>query len=183
MPQYTKDALRAAARRYPRLHKLLHHVYEAIRLHRVIYDIDVTLCDGDFEQLCSLFIFFLLVGISNYAKFLGPSNDSADHYSPENSGEAQAVLYQQPNLPDIEAYMHIEYAKLISKLEMKMADDPEFPCCSCERLMQRKQVTDLKLSAKKCLQTCGESSKTTFQREIPVQPMIYIMCALTVGYN
>ena len=22
-----------------------------------------------------------------------------------------------------------------------MADDPEFPCCSCERLMQRKQVT------------------------------------------
>ena len=87
--------LRAAAPHYPRLRKLLQHVYEAIRLHRFINDIDVALCNGDFEQLC------LLLGISNYAKFLGPSNDSADHYSPESSGEAQAVLYQQPNLPDL----------------------------------------------------------------------------------
>ena len=120
----TLRMLQAAAPHYPRLRKLLQHVYKAVRLHRFINDIDVALCNGDFEQLC------LLLGISNYAKFLGPSNDSADHYSPENSGEGQAVLYQQPNLPDIEAYLHIEYAELISKLEKKMTDDPEFPCCS-----------------------------------------------------
>ena len=112
-------------------------------LHRFINDIDMALCNGDFEQLC------LLLSISNYAKFLGPSNDSADHYSPESSGEAQAVLYQEPNLPDVEAYLHVQYAKVISKVEKKMADDPEFPCCSCERLMQRKQVTAFKFSESK----------------------------------
>ena len=134
----TLRILRAAAPHYPRLRKLLQHVYEALRLHRFINDIDVSLCNGDFEQLC------LLLGISNYAKFLGPGNDSADHYSPEISGEAQVVLYQQPNLP--EAYLHVQYAEVICKLEKKMADDPEFPCCSCERLMQRKQVTAFKFS-------------------------------------
>ena len=134
--------LRAAAPHYLRVRKLLQHVYEAIRLHRFIDGIDVALCNGDFEQLC------LLLGISNYmyAKFLGPSNDSADHYSPESSGEAQAVLYQQPNLPDVEVYLHVQYVEVIRKLEKKMADDPEFPCCSCERLMQRKQVMAFKFS-------------------------------------
>ena len=75
-------------------------------------------CNGDFEQLC------LLLGIDNYTKFLGPNNDSADHYSPESSGEAQAVLYQQPNLPDVEAYSHVQYAEVISKLEKKIAHVP-----------------------------------------------------------
>ena len=107
----TLRMLRAAAPHYPRLRIFLQHVYEAIRLHRFINDIYVALCKGDFEQLCRL------LGISNYAKFLSPSNDSADHYSPENSGEAQAVLYQQPNLPDIEAHLHVECAEVISKLE------------------------------------------------------------------
>ena len=139
----TLRMLRAAAPHSPRLRKLLQHVYEAIRLHRFINDIDVALCNGDFKPLC------LLLGISNYAKFLGPSNESADHYSPESSSEAQAVLYQEPNLPDVEAYLHVEYAGVISKLEKKMTDDPEFPCCSCERLMQRKQVTAFKFSDSK----------------------------------
>ena len=124
--------LQAAVPHYPRLRKFLKHVYEALRPHRFINNIDVALCNGYFEQLC------LLLGVTNYAKFLGFSNDSADHYTPDSSGEAQAVLYQQPNLPDLEAYLHFEYAEMISKLEKKMADDPEFPCCSSEQLMQRK---------------------------------------------
>ena len=45
--------------------------------------------------------------------------------------------------------MHIGYTEVISKLEKKLANNPEFPYCSCERLMQRKQVTAFKLSAKK----------------------------------
>ena len=82
----TLRMLRAAAPHYSCLRKLLQHVYEAIRLHRFINDIDVALCNGDFEQLC------LLLGISNYGKFLRPSNDSANHYSPESSGEAGCFL-------------------------------------------------------------------------------------------
>ena len=61
----------------------------------------------------------------------------------------QAVFYQQPNLPDVEAYLHVQYSEVISKLEKKMANDPEFSCCSCERLMQRKQVTTFKFSGSK----------------------------------
>ena len=59
----TLRMLRAAAPHYPHLCKLLQHVYEAIRLHRFINDIDVALCNGDFKQLC------LLLGSSNYAEF------------------------------------------------------------------------------------------------------------------
>ena len=33
---------------------------------------------------------------------------------------------------------------MIADLEKKLADDPEFPCCSCERIHQRKQVTAFK---------------------------------------
>ena len=157
----TLRMLRAAAPHYPRLRKLLQYVYEALRLHRFINDIDVSLCNGDFEQLC------LLLGITNYAQFLGPGNDSADHYSPENSGEAQAVLYQQPNLPDREAYLHVQYAEVISKLENKMADDPEFPCCSCERLMQRKQVTAFKFSDSKFCSNMWENLKDHISKENP----------------
>ena len=152
-------------------------MYEALRLHRFINDIDVCLCNGDFEQLC------LLLGITNYDKFLVASNDSADHYSPESSGEAQAVLYQQPNLPDLEAYLHVQYAEVISKLEKKMANDPEFPCCSCEQLMQRKEVTAFKFSDSKFCSNMWENLKDHVSKETQMQAKPHIMIAVTLGYS
>ena len=71
----------------------------------------MALCNGYFEQLC------LLLSISYSANFLGSSSDSADQCSPGSPGEAQAVFYQQPNLPLVETYLHVEYAEVISKLE------------------------------------------------------------------
>ena len=41
-------------------------------------------------------------------------------------------------MPDIESVLH---AEMIAELQKKLADDPEFACCSCERLHQRKIVT------------------------------------------
>ena len=38
---------------------------------------------------------------------------------------------------------------LISKLEKQLADHPEFPCCSCEQLKRRDQVTAVKFSDEK----------------------------------
>ena len=38
---------------------------------------------------------------------------------------------------------------MIQQLESLLADDPEFPCCSCERLHQRKNVTAFKFSESK----------------------------------
>ena len=147
-------------------------MHEAPRLHRFINDIDAALCNGDSEQLC------LLLGISNYATFLGPSNDSSDHYSPKSSGEAQVILYQQPNLPDIEAYLHVQYAKVISKLEKKMADDPEFPCCSCEWLMQRKQMTPFKFSDSKFCSNMWENLKYHISKKTPIagKTTHYVCC-------
>ena len=38
---------------------------------------------------------------------------------------------------------------MIAELEKKLADDPEFACCSCERLLQRKNVTAFDFSESK----------------------------------
>ena len=38
---------------------------------------------------------------------------------------------------------------MIAELEKKLADDPEFACCSCECLYQRKNVTAFEFSESK----------------------------------
>ena len=48
------------------------------------------------------------------------------------------IRLQKPKLPDLESELHINRTELIAELEKKFADDAEFPCCSCERLFQRK---------------------------------------------
>ena len=50
-----------------------------------------------------------------------------------------------PGLPGLETRLQIEHAGLITELEKKVSDDPEHACCSCERLCQRKNVTQFKL--------------------------------------
>ena len=47
-----------------------------------------------------------------------------------------------------------------------MADDPEFPCCSCERLMQRKQVTAFKFSDSKFFSNMWENLKDWKRRRL-----------------
>ena len=63
--------------------------------------------------------------------------------------EDQPIRLQKPKLPDLESELHINHAELIAELEKMFADDAEFPCCSCERLFQRKQVTAFKFSEAK----------------------------------
>ena len=38
---------------------------------------------------------------------------------------------------------------MIAELYKKLADDPDFACCSCERLLQRKNVTAFDFSESK----------------------------------
>ena len=56
------------------------------------------------------------------------------------------IRLQQPNLPDLESELHVQYAAIRSDVEKKCADYAECPCCSCERLLLRKQITAFKLS-------------------------------------
>ena len=103
-----------------------------------------ALSEGDFVWLC------LGLGLSEYVNLLSPSNQSAFLSSPlDSSSRPQSVVLREPNLPDLEPYLQVEHAELIKVFEKKLADDPEFPCCSCERLLQRKQVTALKYSDRK----------------------------------
>ena len=59
-------------------------------------------------------------------------------------GSENAVFVEDhsvPGLGSIEHHLLISNADVIAELQARWKDDPEFPCCSCERLHQRKQVS------------------------------------------
>ena len=129
--------LRAAAPHYPVLRMLLAGLYESIRYHKFIAGIDSALRTGKFASLA------LLCRFRDYRKL----------FSSDLTGEASvarpSVDIQKPNMPDIESELCIKHANMIAELKKKLADDPEFACCSCERLLQRKNVTAFDFSESK----------------------------------
>ena len=87
-------------------------------------------------------------------------------FSSENADRKSTVQpvvdIQKSNLPDIESELLLEHAEMIAELEKKLAEDPEFACCSCERLLQRKNVTTFDFSeSKNSHQICGRYSGDT----------------------
>ena len=54
-----------------------------------------------------------------------------------------------PGMPGLEAKPQVEHALLITQFEGEVSDDPEYACCSCERLHQCKAVTSMKNLDKK----------------------------------
>ena len=129
--------LRTAAPHYPVLRTLLAGLYESIRYHKFIAGIDSALRTGKFASLA------LLCRFHDYRKL----------FSSDLTGEASvarpSVDIQKPNMLDIESEVCIKHANMIAELEKKLADDPEFACCSCERLLQRKNVTAFDFSESK----------------------------------
>ena len=106
------------------------------------------MCEGDFIKLFQVFgikkrNFGLILQENTSSSHKAKSIDQAD----DSSDPAETL--QQPDLPDIESDLHIKYADLISKLEKQLARHPEFPCCSCEQLKHRDQVTAVTFSDKK----------------------------------
>ena len=134
--------LRAAATHFPLLRRLVVLLYEAIRLHRLLDNIDTGLCAGDFKKLVRI------CDIENYKVLFSANSISADAVSVDAVADDTdlPIGLQKPNLPDLESELHVQYAAIICEVEKKFADDAEFPCCSCERLLLRKQVTAFKLS-------------------------------------
>ena len=134
--------LRAAATHYPLLRRLVVYVYEAIRHHRLLESIDNGLCAGDFEELANI------CGIKqDYKKlFTASSCDASSTVALVDDDTDLPIRLQQPNLPDLESELCVQYADIISEVEKQFSDDAEFPCCSCERLLLRKQVTAFKFS-------------------------------------
>ena len=119
-------------------------LYEGIRQHWLLESIDTALCAGDFEKLLKL------CAIS-YCKLFSSTGSNGDSCGAADSVDAvdQPIRLQQHKLPDLESHLHVEHAEVIADIQKKFADDAEFPCCSCERLLQRKQVSAFKVCDKK----------------------------------
>ena len=132
--------LRAAATHFPQLRRLVCLLYEAIRQHRLLQSIYTALCAGDFAKLSKL------CGISHCKLFSSDSNEDSCGAADSEDAVNQPIRLQQPNLPDLESHLHVEHAELIANVENVFADHAEYPCCSCERLFQRKQVTAFNFS-------------------------------------
>ena len=150
--------LRAVAPQFPQLRRLIHLVYETVRHHKFINSIDSTLHTGDFKKLCTL------CSISDYKEIFSV-NVTGSSLRARVGVNDQFMLLKQPKLPDLESHMHIEHAELILELENKLADDAEFPCASCERLLQRKQVTAFNFAANKFSSDIWKALKAHIKEE------------------
>ena len=153
------------------LRNFLTTLYEAIRYHKLIAGIDTALRAGKFASLA------LLCGIDDYTKLF--SGSSTDNHADVKQSQSVFDL-QKPNLPDIESVLHVEHAEMIAELEKKLADDPEFACCSCERLLQTKNFTAF-LSSLNRKNSCGKYSGHTCTCRILKPQTRYYMCVSTAG--
>ena len=127
--------LRAAATHFPVLRQFLHDVHSAIRSHMCVFEIDKALCSGNFQRLMQITDVDKLDALLN--------NDLNSSYEQSTDTECKDSALRQPNL---ETQLFITHAGLIAELEKEIDDFPEYICCSCERLHQRKSVTVVKLN-------------------------------------
>ena len=95
----------------------------------------------------------------SYGKLFRSIDSNEDSCGTADSEDAvhEPIRLQQPKLPDLESHLHVEHAQVIADIEKKFSDDAEFSCCSCERLLQRKQVTAFTFSETKF---CSDILKT-----------------------
>ena len=123
-------SLRAAATHYPLLRRFLVLLYSVRNHHRQIYAIDEARHAVDFDGLMRV------AGISDFEELCQSEYESCQ--------ETLAA-----GLPCLEPLLQVKHATLITTLEKEVNDDPEYACCCCERLHQRKNVTSMKNSASK----------------------------------
>ena len=129
--------VRAASTHYPLLRRFHRLMYVVRQQHWAVHKIDASLCAADFNQLMEL------AAIRDFDDLFSEEVNACSEYDdvvPDCS---------VPGLPGIETQLQIKHAKLITELEKKVNDDPEHPCCSCERLFLKKRVTHFKLDDKK----------------------------------
>ena len=127
--------LRAAATHFPVLRQFLHDVHSAIRSHMCVFEIDKALCSGSYQRLMQT------TNVDKLDALL--SNDVSSSYEQSTDTKCADSALRHPNL---ETHLLITHAGLIDELEKEINDFPEYICCSCERLHQRKSVTVVKLN-------------------------------------
>ena len=128
----TLRTIRSAAVHYPRLRSFLTYLYRVKMHHQCISNIDAALSSAVFGQLMKL----------------TDTQSCVDIFKDDDETESNDAAISTPGLPNLEPQLLVKHAGVITALEKQINDDPEFACCSCERLHQR-SVTSLKNSDKK----------------------------------
>ena len=125
--------LRVASTHYGVLRTLVDHVYTATRSHLCVVSIDKALSAGDFHSLMEI------TKVHDVADLLTADLDSSYQQSADDAGTVSVPQ-------SLETQLLITHAQTVSQFEKEIDDDPVHPCCSCERLQQRKCVTRVSLS-------------------------------------
>ena len=130
--------LRAASTHFPTLRSFLRAVYDAFRSHKATTSRDEALRNGDFVHLMSA------AGIDGYNILFDTQIESTG----DDNADDSSVIASEPKLVKLELALRIKHAKIIALYDKAVLDFAQHPCCSCNRLFQKKAGTVVRFSDK-----------------------------------
>ena len=130
--------LRAASVHYSALRSMLYNVYHSRKAHATISAIDNSLQNADTDTLRKLL---------EYEEIINDAD--ADASCEDDTPDVSGITFTDLGLPNVETHLEIFYAPIIEEYNDKLSKDPEFACCSCERLMFRNNVTKFRYGVEK----------------------------------
>ena len=138
--------LRAAAVHYPILRTLLNNIYRARRSHCGIKDIESGLSEGS---------------VSSLKKFLKVQEQS------ELLDDEQSATTEGEYLSTSESCLEVEFAAIIKTFDDKLKEDPEYTCCSCQKLLLKKVLTSFNFTTEKFKSSTWEQLKNYLHERDP----------------
>ena len=159
--------LRAASVHYPVLRKMLYSVYMARKCHFTVAAIDSALSTSNYEDMCKL------AKVQDYDQLIG---ERLDQDLGEHDHSSEPILASE-GLVDIERVLQVKHAKVFDVYREKLKDDPEYACCSCERLLTRSSVTRFTADTQKFSSGQWTTLKAYLaQRDHNFNSKIYYVC-------
>ena len=138
--------LRAAAAHYPILRTLLNNIYRARRSHYGIRDIESGLSEGS---------------VSSLKKILKVEELS------ELLDDEQSATTEAEYLSTSESHLEVEFAAIIETFYDKLKEDPEYTCCSCQKLLLKKVLTSFNFTTEKFKSSTWEQLKNYLRERDP----------------
>ena len=154
--------LRAASTHFPVLRRFLASVTEALSAHRIVFDIDNALQNGNHQRLLK---------ITRVESLLSYNVD--EKYQKLTAVQSSDLALRRPTL---EMELTISHAALIAGYEKEIDDFPEHVCICCERLHQRKSASVVSLSDKFTSEVWDELKAHVLQHPPTVSGRVLYMC-------
>ena len=126
--------LRQTAVHFPKVRNLLVKIYSACASSKLIYEIDAAFGAGNIK------------GIKEAIKCENLCDLLLQSTAGDKSAEESTPFGDEENT---ETALQVKHADTICEYEKKLEQDPEFACCSCERLLLRKNLTMFKFHDEK----------------------------------